>query len=157
MEGGYKYLLDVGLRTQCPFTQTVRIGGHGAQVHQLQPLALHLLYYDTENLLLFNTVLWQKYQSRTVFTLLRHWDTLQKDELVRYLNHYTCTVAVFTYLGTTMAHVFEYTQCIVNQLVTLATVDVDNHSNTTGIVLILVLVKSLFLKFTLCHIILYFR
>ena len=123
-------------------------------MHQLQSLAFHLLYYNTEDFLLFCTILWQKDQPCTVFSFLGYRDALQENKLMRYLNHDTCTISIFTHLGTSVAHVLKHTQGIVNQLVALAAMDVDNHAHTAGIVLILALIKSLFLKFTFCHIIL---
>jgi hypothetical protein len=71
-----------------------------------------------------------------------------------YLHHYAGAVAsLVARLGTSVLHVFEHTQGIVNQFVTLTTMNVYHHAHTAGIVFVFCLIKSIVL-FTLCHIIL---
>ena len=93
---------------------------------------------------------------RMVVPFLGNGDALQQDELVGNLDHDSGAVAVFAYLGTAMAHVLQYAQCLIDQIVTLVAVYVHYHAHTAGVMLILALIKSFFrvLKFTFCHIIL---
>ena len=133
-----EHLFDGRFVAQCSLTQTVRVGRHIAQVHQLQSLALNFLDHDRENILLFLLVLRQEDETRSVFSLLRHRDTLKKNKLMWNLEHDTGTVArlVISTLCTTMAHVLEYLQGVIDQLMTLVTVDIHHHTYATRIVLI---------------------
>ena len=133
-----EYLLDGRFVAQCSLTQTVRVGRHIAEVHQLQSLALNFLDHDREDVLLFLLILRQEDETRSVFSLLRHRDTLKKNKLMWNLEHDTGTVTrlVISTLCTTMAHVFEYLQGVIDQLMTLVTVDIHHHTYATRIVLI---------------------
>ena len=72
---------------------------------------------------------------------------------MRNLQHDACTIArLVARLGTSVFHVFQYTQCLIHQLVTLPSVYVHYHAHTAYIVFIMSLIKSVLLTF--CHIIL---
>ena len=76
---------------------------------------------------------------------------------MRYLHHDAGTVAgLVARLSAAVLHVLQYTQRIVNQLVTLSSMYVHHHAYSTGIVLITALIKSTLFFNTRCHIILTF-
>ena len=133
-----EHLFDGRFVAQCSLTQTVWVGRHIAEMHQLQSLALNFLNHDREDILLFLLVLRQEDETRSVFSLLRHRDTLKKNKLMWNLEHDTGTITrlVIGTLSTTMAHVFEYLQGVIDQLMTLVTVDIHHHTYATRIVLI---------------------
>ncbi len=134
-------MLDGRLHPPCRLAEYLRTGGHCAQVHQLQALALYLLNHHRENLLLRRLVLGQEHESRAVLSLLWHGDALQQDELMRYLEQDTRAVArLVARLGTTVLHVLQHLQRLVHQFVALAAVDVHHHAYATGVVLILWLI-----------------
>ena len=136
-------LLDVRLHLTGCCTQHLRVGRHSTQVHQLQSLALNLLYHHRQNILLRLLVFRQKYQTRTVLSFLRHRDALQQNKLVRNLNHDTGTVArLVARLSAAVFHVLQHLQCIVYQFVTLSAVDVHYHSHAASIMLVIALVES---------------
>ena len=133
-----EHLFDGRFVAQCSLTQTVRVGRYIAEVHQLKSLTFNLFNHNREDILLFLLILRQEDETRTIFTFFRHWDTLKKNKLMWNLEHDTGTVArlVISTLCTTMAHVFEYLQGIIDQLMTLVTVDIHHHTYATRIVLI---------------------
>ena len=149
----YKNLLDVGFHLAGSHTQHLGIGGHRAQVHQLQPLALNLLDHHAQNLLLGLIILWQKNQTSAILTFLGHRDTLQQNKLMGYLYHDTRTITGFVAcLGATVFHVLKHLQCIVNQVMTFSAVDIYHHTHAASIMLVAALIESLLITF--CHIIL---
>ena len=108
-EASYEYLLDGRLRLSCSLAQHLGTGGHRAQMHQLQSLALYLFNHHRENLLLLTLVLGQKHQARAVLSLFRHGDALQQNELVGYLQHNARTVArLVARFGTSVFHVLQH-------------------------------------------------
>ena len=133
-----EHLFDGGLIAQCGLSQTLWVGRHVAQMHELQSLALYLLDHDGEDVLLFLFVFRQEDEACAIFAFLGDRNTLKKNKLVRNLEHDTGTVArlVVGTLSATMAHVLEYLQGIVYQLMALVAVDVNHHSYATRIVLI---------------------
>ena len=133
-----KHLFDSWFVTQSSLTQTIRVSWHIAEMHQLQSLAFNFLNHDRENILLFLLILRQEDETRTIFTFFWHWDTLKKNKLMWNLEHDTGTITrlVIGTLCTTMTHVLEYLQGVINQLMTLVTVDIHHHTYATRIVLI---------------------
>ena len=133
-----KHLFDSWFVTQSSLTQTIRVSRHIAEMHQLQSLAFNFLNHDRENILLFLLILRQEDETRTIFTFFWHWDTLKKNKLMWNLEHDTGTITrlVIGTLCTTMTHVLEYLQGVINQLMTLVTVDIHHHTYATRIVLI---------------------
>ena len=133
-----EHLLDGRFVAQCSLTQTVRVGRHIAQVHQLKSLTFNLFDHNREDILLFLLILRQEDKTCTIFSLFRYRDTLKKNKLMWNLEHDTGTVTrlVISTLCTTMAHVFEYLQGVIDQLMTLVTVDIHHHTYATRIVLI---------------------
>ncbi|CDD20582.1 putative uncharacterized protein [Prevotella sp. CAG:732] len=131
-------LFDGRLITKCSLTETVRVGRHIAKVHQLESLTFDFLDHDGEDVLLFLLVLRQEDKTCTIFALLRHRDTLKKNKLMWNLEHDTCAITclVVGTLCTTVAHVLKYLQGIIDQLMTLVSVDVNHHTYATRIVLI---------------------
>ena len=74
-----------------------------------------------------------------------------------YLQHDTGTVAsLVARLGTTMLHVLQHLQGVVDQLMALPAMNVDNHSHAAGVMLVRLPVQPFFLNLNLafCHIIL---
>ena len=63
---------------------------------------------------------------------------------MRNLKHDTGSVAVFAYLRTTVAHVLQHAERIVNQLMTFVAVNIHNHTHATGVMFIHGLVQTLF-------------
>ena len=123
-------------------------------MHQRQSLALNLLDHHAQNLLLRLLVFRQKDQSCTILALFRHRDSLKQNKLVGYLYHDTRTVTgLVACLGATVFHVLKHLQCIVNQFMTLATMNIHHHAHAAGIMFILTLVESF--SFASFHIILY--
>ena len=61
--------------------------------------------------------------------------TFIKEEFMRRLDHDACAITgiVFATTGTAMFHVFQYRQCIGNNLVGFIAFDIGNKTNTTGI------------------------
>ena len=155
----YEHLLDGRLHLPRRLAKHLRTGGYGAQMHQLQPLALYLLNHHAQDVLLLLFVLGHEHHSRAITSFFRHGDALQQDKLMRDLQHYSCAVArLVACFGTSMLHVLQHSQGLVNQLVALASMYVDHHAHTTCIVLVVGPVESVVsrFKFTLCHIILTF-
>ena len=118
-------------------------------MHQLQSLTLYLLDDHAENPLLSVLVFGQKHQTCAILAFLWHWDALQKNELMWYLQQDASTIAILANLCTTMTHIFQHTQSIVHQLMTFVAVDIHNHTHTTCIMFILTLIKPILLSF--CH------
>ncbi len=135
---GDEHLFDGRLIRQGCLTETIRVGRHVAEVHQLESLTFDFLDHDGEDVLLFLLVLRQEDEARTIFSLFWHWDTLKKNKLMWNLEHDTCAVTrlVVGSLSTTMAHVLKNLQGVIDQLMTLVTVDVNHHTYATRIVLI---------------------
>ena len=153
----HEHLLDVGFGALCRLTQALGVGGHGAQMHQLQSLALYLLDHHAQYLLLLLRVFWQEHQSGAILSLLGNGYALEQDKLMGNLNHDARAVAVLADFRSAVPHVLQYLKRIVHQFVALVAVDVHYHSHTTGIMFIRFLVESSFLvlKFAFCHIILF--
>ena len=133
-----EHLFDGRFIAQCSLTQTVWIGRYIAEMHQLKSLTFNLFNHDRENILLFLLILRQEDETRSVFSLLRHRDTLKKNKLMWNLEHDTGTITrlVIGTLSTTMAHILEDLQGVIDQLMTLVTVDIHHHTYATRIVLI---------------------
>ena len=51
----------------------------------------------------------------------------------------TCLVACF---GSSVLHVLQHLQCVVHQLMALATMNVDHHAHTTSVMLVGLAVQS---------------
>ena len=139
-----KHLLDGGLRTQSGLTQTLGIGRHVSEVHQLQTLALDFFNHHAQNLLLRLLVLRQEHQARSILSLLRNGDALQQNKLVRNLDHDASAVTILAHLSTAMPHVLQHPQRVVNKFVTLIAVDIHYHTHATCIMLIVTLIESSF-------------
>ncbi len=88
-------------------------------------------------------------------SLLWYWNTLQQDELMWYLYQNTRAVTcLVARLCATMLHVFQHFQGIVHQFVTLATIDVNHHTDTASVVLHIGSVQSFFHHIVICILIL---
>ena len=62
---------------------------------------------------------------------------------MRNLNHDSSTITCFvTSLGTAMLHILKHSEGTVHQVVTLSAMDIDHHTHTTSIMLVLTLVQS---------------
>ena len=133
-----EHLFDGRLIRQGSLTEAVRVGWYVAKVHQLKSLTFDFLDHDGEDVLLFLLVLRQEDKTRTILTFLRDRDSLKKNKLMWNLEHDTCAVTrlVVGSLSTTMAHVLKNLQGVIDQLMTLVTVDVNHHTYATRIVLI---------------------
>ena len=139
-----EHLLDVRLYCQCTGTESLRSCRHVTQMHQSKTLTLYLFNHDRENLTLTFLVFWKENDTRAVFSLFRHRDTLKKNKLVRYLKQDTSTVArLVTSLCTTMLHILEHAQCVVYQVVAFVTVDVNHHAYATSVMLIRGIIQSI--------------
>lgn len=70
---------------------------------------------------------------------------MKQNKFMGYLQHDACSVACFVVgaFCTTVLHVFKHLQGGIHQFVTLAAMDVNNHTHATSVVLILRTVKSL--------------
>ena len=121
-------------------------------MHQLQALALYLLYHHAQDLFLGLHVLGQEHQTCAVVTLLRYGDALQQNELVGNLHHNTCAVArLVARFGTAVLHILQHLQGIVHQFVTLAPVDIHHHAHAASVVFIVWLIKPcVYPPFILC-------
>ena len=153
--GLHENLFYIGLHFTSGNTQYLGVCRYRTQMHQCQSLAFYLFYHHTQYFLLSLLFFRKKYQSCTILSLFWYWNTLKQDEFVRNLHHDTCTVArLVAGFGTTMFHVLKHSQRIVHQLVTLATVNIDNHSNAAGVVLIRRIIQSFtcLCLLTFCHI-----
>ena len=142
-----EHLLDIGFVAQCRLTQTIGVGGHVAQVHQRESLALDLLDHHGEDFLLFLCVFRQEHESRTILSFLWNWYSLQENKLMRNLQEDTRTVTGLSVgsLCTSMAHVLKYFQRIVYQFMALVAVDINHHAHTTRIVFVLGTIQSFFI------------
>ena len=110
-------------------------------MHQLQSFALYLLYHHRENFLLSLFIFGQEDKTCAIPALFGHRDALQQDKFMRNLQHDACSVAcLVTRLGTTMFHVLQHFQCVVNKFVALASVNVYHHAHAAGIVLVCFLI-----------------
>ena len=106
---GHEYLLNSRLHSSGCLTQHFGAGRYSAHMHQLQTLALYFFNHHTENFPLFLFIFRQEHQSRAVLSLLGHRNSLQQNELMRYLQHNTSTITRFiSCLGTSVLHVFQH-------------------------------------------------
>ncbi len=146
-------MLDVGLHLSGTFAQAVGIGGHGTQAHEIESLALYLLDDDGENVLLSLAVFGQEDQACSVVSLFRYWDSLQEDKLMWNLQHDSSSIASLAVcsLGTSVSHVLQHLERVVNQFMAFVSMDVDHHAYTAGVVLVVGAVKSLSLDSFFCH------
>ena len=104
----YENLLDVWLNLTSGSSQYLGTSGYRSQMHQLQALTLNLLNHHRQDFLLRLFLFRQEHQSRAIFPLLGHGDTLQQDELMGNLQHDAGTVArLVTRLSTTVLHVLQ--------------------------------------------------
>lgn len=142
---GDEHLLYGRLRFSGGLAEAVGIGGDGAQVHQLQALALDLLNHDGQDLLLAFLVFWQEDEASAVFSLLRYRYALKKDKLMGNLQQYAGTVAglAVSALGSTMTQVLKNLQGVVYKLVALSAMDVNYHSYATSVMLVGTVVQSI--------------
>ena len=109
----------------------------------MQPLAFCLFGHDGLYLALCLRLAWHEHKSGAIPATLGYRYALQQDKLVWNLQHDAGTIAILAYFGSTVAHVFQHPQCVVNNLVTSVSVQIHNHANATRIVLILVLIKPI--------------
>ena len=114
-------------------------------MHQLKSLALYLLNHDGEYLLLASLVLGQENQTRAILPLLGNRNALKKDKLVGNLKKNACAIAglAVSTLGATMSQVLQNFQCVVNQLMTLTSVDIHHHTHAARVVLVGTVVQSI--------------
>ena len=142
---GDEHLLDGRLRFSGGLAEAVGISGDGAQVHQLQALALNLLNHDGQDLLLAFLVFWQEDEASAVFSLFRYRYALEKDKLMGDLQQYAGTVAglAVSALGSTMPQVLKNLQSVVYKLVALSAMDVNYHSYATSVMLVGTVVQSI--------------
>jgi len=141
-----EHLFDGRFIAQCSLTQTVWIGRYIAEMHQLKSLTFNLFNHNREDILLFLLILRQEDKTCTIFSLFRYRDTLKKNKLMWNLEHDTGTITrlVIGTLSTTMAHILEDLQGVIDQLMTLVTVDIHHHTYATRIVFIGRTVQSFF-------------
>ena len=154
-----KHLTDGRLSSKSRLAEAAAVDRNLPHVHQPQPLALHLVNHHGEYALLKRLVLGHEHQARAILALLGNGYALKQDELVGNLNHYSGTVAVLSHLGSAVAHILENPQRVVYQLVRLATMNIDYHAHSTGIVLVFGTIEPLLAAVryvTFCHIILHF-
>ena len=66
-------------------------------------------------------------------------NSLQQNELMRYLDHDSGSVATLVVggLGSTMLHVLKQRQGLIHKLVRLVSLKIDHHAYTAGIMLVL--------------------
>ena len=141
---GNKQLLYVRLASQCRLAEAVGICRNVAQVHKRQPLALYLLNHYAQYVLLLSLILRQEDESRSVFSLFRNRYSLQENKLMRYLQHYSGSVAclVVGTLGTAVSHVLEHFQGVVNKFMALVSMYVDNHAHAACVMLVFRIIQS---------------
>ena len=110
-------------------------------MHQLQSFALNLFYHYAQYCLLSLFVFWKEHKPCAVPTFLRYRNALQENELMRNLHHDAGTVArLVTRLCTTMLHVLQHLQCVVNKFMALASMNVHHHAHAAGIVFVCFLI-----------------
>ena len=131
-------LLDVRHHLTCPHARDVFADRYLSQVHELESLPFNLLNHHAKYGALLLLAFGQEEEAGTVVPLFGYGNTLQQDEFVRNLQQDASTVTrLVACLGTTVFHVFQYPERIVHQFVAFASVDVDHHAHSAGIVFVL--------------------
>ena len=113
-------------------------------MHQREPLSFCLFHDDAQNRLLPFGVFGQEDESGTIASLFGNGDSLQEDEFVGNLKHDARSVTGFL-VGTfrsAVLHVFQHLERVVHQFVAFASVNVDNHAYTAGIVFVVGAIES---------------
>ena len=137
-------LLDIRHHLPRSHTRHLLTHRHTTQMHQQQPLTLDLLDHHTQDKALALHIARQEHQPRTIPPLLRHRNTLQQDKLMRNLQQDTSTIArLVARLSPTMLHILQHPQSIVHQVMALCAMNIDHHTHSTSIMLIVRAVKSL--------------
>ena len=112
-------------------------------MHELKSLPFDFLNHNAENGLLFFFLFWEENNSCSIFSFLRHWYSLEQYEFMWNLNHDSSPIAVLSHFRASVSHVFEHLERIIHKFMTFIALDVDHHANSTSIMLITFLVKSL--------------
>ena len=88
----------------------------------------------------------QEYHSHAVTSFFRDRDTVEQNELMRYLDHDAGTVSRLgiSSFRPSMGHIFEYGEAFLDNVVILAAVYVHNKSDTTSIFLIFRRIQAFF-------------
>ena len=144
LRSGDEELFDVRFALSCLSAEDVRIDGHGSEVHQRESLSFCLFHDDAQNRLLPFGVFGQEDESGTIASLFGNGDSLQEDEFVGNLKHDARSVTGFL-VGTfrsAVLHVFQHLERVVHQFVAFASVNVDNHAYTAGIVFVVGAIES---------------
>ena len=144
----YEYLLYGRLRRPRRISQNITVDGDVAHVCQRQALGFDLVTYNTERQLLLLPVFRHEHHTRGITSLLGDGNTLQENELVRYLHHDAGTVTslVVGTLGPAVRHVLENLKGIFNHLVRFAPVDMRHKSDTAPVLLVVRIIKALRLR-----------
>ena len=98
-------------------------------------VALDLRAHGFQDPLALGHVLGQEHETGAVSPLFRYGNPLQENEFMRYLDQDAGAVARFSIgpFGPAVAHVLEHRQGIVHQLMGLVAPDVDDHTDSAGI------------------------
>ena len=114
-------------------------------MHQCQSLFLDLFDHDADDHRLLGCVFRQEYQPSSILALFGNGNALQQDEFVRNLNHDSCAITrlVVGTFSTTVAHVLQNLKGCFYDVVRFLSVDIDDHSDTTGVVLVSCVIQSL--------------
>ena len=133
---GHEDLHGVGLPFRRILAQAGGIDRDFPDMAENTPVMLHLRAHGFQDPFALDFVFGQEHQSCAVASFFRDGNSLQKNEFVRYLNQDARPVTRFSVgaFGPAVTHVLQHRQGVVHQLVGLVAPDVDDHTDSAGIV-----------------------
>ena len=115
-------------------------------MHDLQVVRLDTFVDDFSETGIVPRLFRQEYHSYAIASFFRNRNTVEQNELMRYLDHDAGTVSRLgiSSFRPSMGHIFEYGQALLDNVVILAAVYVHNKSDTTSIFLIFRRIQAFF-------------
>ena len=133
---GHEDLYRIGLPFRRLLAQAGGIDGDFPDMAQDAAVAFDLRTHGFQDPLALGHVLGQEHEPGAVASLFRYGNPLEEDEFVGNLDQYAGPVPRFSIgpFGPAVAHVLQHRQGVVHQLVGLVAPDVDDHTDSAGIV-----------------------
>ncbi len=140
-----EYLDDMWLYSTSGIAYHATIHRNITRRHERKTCHLDMTSHNLHALVTCRLIARQEQKTCTILSALRDWNTMQKDKLMRYLSHDTCTITTLTIgtLSTSVAHILENLQSILDNIVTLISINIYNKSHTACIMLKLWIIQTL--------------
>ena len=132
---GHENLHRVRLSFRSILAQAGGVDRYFPDMAQNAAIVLDLRAHGFKDPFALDFVFGQEHQSSAVAPFLRYGNSLQENEFMRYLDQDAGAVARFpvSSFGPAVAHVLEHRQGVVHQLMGLVAPDVDDHTDSAGI------------------------